>query len=77
MSSSKVIVLTGASRGIGLAIALHLLRASHKLFLVARTAEPLGKLKSEYPGQVAYIAADISDFAVCVAKGVSVTFMGR
>ncbi|TVY48559.1 putative oxidoreductase [Lachnellula occidentalis] len=63
MSESKVIVLTGASRGIGLAIAEYLLKTSHKLVLVARSAEPLEKLKSEYPGQVEYLAVDLADFS--------------
>ncbi|EPE36985.1 NAD(P)-binding Rossmann-fold containing protein [Glarea lozoyensis ATCC 20868] len=58
----KVILLTGASRGIGLAIAQFLLKASHKLVLVARSEEPLQKLKAEYPGQVEYLAADLNDF---------------
>ncbi|TVY71482.1 putative oxidoreductase, partial [Lachnellula suecica] len=63
MPQSKVIILTGASRGIGLAMAHYLLRDSHKLVLVARTAEPLEKLKSEYPGQVEFVAADLADFS--------------
>ncbi|KAG9237686.1 hypothetical protein BJ875DRAFT_453184 [Amylocarpus encephaloides] len=58
----KVIILTGASRGIGFAIARFLLKSSHKLVLVARSQEPLEKLKAEYPGQVEYIAADLADF---------------
>jgi short-subunit dehydrogenase len=64
MSASKSIILTGASRGIGLAIAHYLLRESHNVFLVARSGEPLEKLKAQYPGQVEYIAADITDFSV-------------
>lgn len=64
MSESKVIILTGASRGIGLAIAQYLLKASHKVVLVARSSEPLEKLKVEYPGQVEYLAADLADFSV-------------
>lgn len=64
MPESKVIVLTGASRGIGLAIAEYLLKTSHKLVLVARSAEPLEKLKSEYPSQVEYLAVDLTDFSV-------------
>jgi NAD(P)-dependent dehydrogenase (short-subunit alcohol dehydrogenase family) len=64
MSSSKSIILTGASRGIGLAIAHYLLRESHKVFMVARSGEPLEKLKVQYPGQVEYVAADITDFSV-------------
>jgi len=65
MSASKSIIVTGASRGIGLAIAKYLLQHSHKVFLVARSAGPLEALKSEYPGQVEFLAADLSDFSVC------------
>jgi short-subunit dehydrogenase len=66
MSASKSIILTGASRGLGLAIAKYLLRESHKLVLVARTAGPLEKLKEEYPGQVEVVVGDLSDFSVCI-----------
>lgn len=68
MSQSKVIIVTGASRGIGLAIANYLLKSSHKLVLVARSAEPLEKLKSEYPGQVEVVPADLADFSVCLME---------
>jgi hypothetical protein len=64
MPTSKSLILTGASRGIGLAIAKYLLKDSHKLFLVSRTAGPLEELKSEYPGQVEFVAADLADFSV-------------
>ncbi len=64
MSEPKSIILTGASRGIGLAVARYLLRESHRVFLVARTAAPLEKLKREYPEQVEFLAADLSDFSV-------------
>jgi hypothetical protein len=66
MANSKSIIITGASRGIGLAIAKFLLRESHKVFLVARTAAPLEKLKSEFPGQVEFFAGDLKDFEVGV-----------
>lgn len=66
MASSKVIIITGASRGIGLAMATYLLKASHKLVVVARTAEPLENLKKQYPGQVELLAADLADFSVCI-----------
>jgi hypothetical protein len=65
MAPSKSIILTGASRGIGLAIAKFLLKESHKVFLVARTAEPLEQLKNEFPGQVEFYAGDLKDFEVC------------
>jgi hypothetical protein len=68
MSASKSIILTGASKGLGLAIAKYLLRESHKLVLVARSAGPLEKLKEEYPGQVEYVAGDLGDFSVCASS---------
>ena len=58
----------GASKGLGLAIAKYLLRESHKLVLVARSAGPLEKLKEEYPGQVEYVAGDLGDFSVCASS---------
>jgi short-subunit dehydrogenase len=64
MAAGKVIIITGASRGIGLAMANYLLRASHKVLVVARTREPLEELKKQYPGQVELLAADLSDFSV-------------
>lgn len=68
MSASKSIILTGASKGLGLAIAKYLLRESHKLVLVARSEAPLEKLKEEYPGQVEYVAGDLADFSVCMSR---------
>ena len=62
--ASKVIVVTGASRGIGYAVAKHLLDRSHKVVLVSRTQEPLEALKCQHPTQVEYIAGDLTDFAV-------------
>jgi NAD(P)-dependent dehydrogenase (short-subunit alcohol dehydrogenase family) len=64
MASPKSIILTGASRGIGLAIAHYLLKASHNVFLVARTAAPMEELKKAYPNQVDFLAADLKDFEV-------------
>lgn len=64
MSSPKSILLTGASRGIGLAIANYLLKEKHNVFLVARTAAPMEELKKSYPGQVEFLAADLKDFEV-------------
>lgn len=57
---SKVVIVTGASRGIGLAVAQTLLAASHKVVLVSRSAEQLQELKERYPSQVAYLAADMT-----------------
>jgi NADP-dependent 3-hydroxy acid dehydrogenase YdfG len=64
MATPKVIILTGASRGIGLAIAQYLLNGSHKVVVVARSAGPLEELKKQYPGQVEVVAADLAEFSV-------------
>ncbi|WPG99918.1 Hypothetical protein R9X50_00273900 [Acrodontium crateriforme] len=63
-SSSKVIILTGASRGIGLAIAHYLLGQSHKLVVVSRSEQPLRELEKQYNGQVAVLAGDLADFSL-------------
>ncbi|KAK2770990.1 putative short-chain dehydrogenase [Colletotrichum kahawae] len=59
--ASKVIIVTGASRGIGLAIAQYLLKDSHKVVLAARSKDQLEALKSAHPGQVEYVAGDLGD----------------
>lgn len=65
-AAAKTFVVTGASRGLGLAIAQVLLRSSHNVFLVARAETELKRLKQENPGTVDYLAADLSDFSVCL-----------
>lgn len=62
--SSKVFIVTGASRGLGLAIAQTLLQDSHKVFLVARTEKDLKALKEQHPSSVDFIAADLADLTV-------------
>ncbi|KAK2609160.1 hypothetical protein QQS21_002242 [Conoideocrella luteorostrata] len=57
----KVFIVTGASKGLGAAIAKYLLAQSHKVVLAARSAEPLESLKRAYPGQVEYVAGDMAD----------------
>lgn len=61
---SKVFIVTGASRGLGLAIAQQLLAASHKVFLVARSETTLQQLKAQHPSSVEYMTADLSKFDV-------------
>ena len=58
MSTSKVILLTGASRGIGLAAAKFLLEEGHRLVVVARTAGPMEELKGGFPGKVEVVVGD-------------------
>ncbi len=64
--ASKVVIVTGASRGIGLAVAEYLLKNSHKVVVVSRSKEALQGLKDKYPSQVEYIAADLTNFEVCL-----------
>lgn len=61
---SKVFIVTGASRGLGLAIARTLLQESHKVFLVARSEDDLRKIKTEHGDSVDYMSADLADFKV-------------
>ncbi|ROT41000.1 NAD(P)-binding protein [Sodiomyces alkalinus F11] len=62
--SSKVIIVTGASRGIGLAIASYLLKASHNVVLAARSSDQLEALKKSYPNQVEYVAGDLGNLEI-------------
>lgn len=62
--ASKTIIVTGAGRGIGLAVSQYLLQKSHKVVLVARTESELQTLKEQYPSQVEYLAADLTELKV-------------
>lgn len=64
----KVVVVTGASSGIGLATAHKMARAGAKVMLVARTEEKLTEVKAEieHEGGEAYIyPCDVSDMDSC------------
>ena len=60
----KVIIVTGASRGIGLAVAELLISKQHKVVLAARSKEQLEALRKKHPEQVEYIDADLGDVSV-------------
>lgn len=60
MSEPKVIVVTGGSKGIGLAVVQDLLRASHKVVLVARSPFGVSDLLKDYPDQIKFLSADMT-----------------
>lgn len=62
--SPKVIIVTGASRGIGLAIATYLLAQSCRIVVVSRSAEPLERLRSAHASQVEILAGDLADLSL-------------
>jgi len=68
-STPRRIWLTGASSGIGAALAEQLLEQGHRLALSARTVEPLQALAKRFPEQVLVVAGDLSDSARVRAIG--------
>lgn len=64
MTSQRVAVVTGASRGIGKAIALRLARDGRHVVLIARSEGPLSEVKSQIEaagGKASFKAVDIAD----------------
>lgn len=59
----KVAVVTGASSGIGKAIAIKLSEAGCKLALTSRSIEKLAKIKKELPNEAFIAALDVSSTA--------------
>jgi NADP-dependent 3-hydroxy acid dehydrogenase YdfG len=58
--ADRVIIITGASSGIGLATARHLASLGASLVLAARDADALRTLEQELPGSLA-VTADVTD----------------
>lgn len=65
--TSKVAIVTGASKGIGHAIARTLADEGMRVTVVARSRAPLEELASRYPDAVLVHAADLTDAAVPAA----------
>jgi NAD(P)-dependent dehydrogenase (short-subunit alcohol dehydrogenase family) len=61
---APVIVVTGASRGIGLSIARFLLKRETCVVVVSRSQAPLQQLQSEFPTQVEILTGDLADASV-------------
>ena len=60
MSEPKVIIVTGGSKGIGLAVVQDLLEAKHNVIMVARTPIGVSELVKDYPSQIKFLAADMT-----------------
>lgn len=68
MSEKRVVIITGASRGLGAATAHWLAKKSVKLVLNARNTELLEKVKEECQklgSEVLTVAGDVGELAVC------------
>ncbi len=77
-TTSKVWLVTGASRGLGRAIAEAALSRGHKVVATARNPEHLKDLISEYGGQVQAVALDVtSEAAASHAVSVAIESFGR
>jgi NAD(P)-dependent dehydrogenase (short-subunit alcohol dehydrogenase family) len=57
----RTIIITGASRGIGAAVARAVAAQGGSTVLVARSREPLEALAAELPGPSAVVAGDVAD----------------
>lgn len=71
----KSLVITGASSGIGLALARHYLERGATVAAIARRGELLQALAAEFPGKVFTYALDVRDAAA--VRSAAQDFMGR
>ncbi|ART79010.1 SDR family oxidoreductase [Oceanisphaera avium] len=63
MSAEKVILITGASSGIGAATAVQLITAGHKVVITARSTDKLEKMVARYGQEnVLAVTADVAKF---------------
>ncbi|MCJ1384137.1 hypothetical protein MMC17_007253 [Xylographa soralifera] len=69
----KTIIVTGASRGIGQAIARYLLQQGNNVVILARSEQPLQELQAQHPKQVRALAGDMANFGLA-AKAVELTY---
>lgn len=69
-----LVVITGGSEGIGLALAKEFAQAGHALLLVARSGDKLAAAKLAIPGTTAYtLAADLAEPGGCAAVAVELS----
>ena len=70
---SKVWLITGSSRGLGLALSKAVLAAGHRLVATARKPEQLRELVEQYGEQVRAVALDVTDPAAARAAVATAT----
>ena len=56
----KTIIITGASSGVGRALAIHFAKENWNVAAIARSSERLQSLESEYPDNIETYICDIS-----------------
>lgn len=61
VTETRTCLITGAGRGIGLAIARRLSAAGHRVALVARSADELAAAAAGLPGPALQLPADVTD----------------
>jgi len=64
---SKVIVLTGATRGLGRALVPHFVRAAHKVAGCGRSADHVAQLRQQFGAPHLFAAVDVTDAAAVEA----------
>ncbi len=77
-TSGRVVMVVGATSGIGLAVAQQLSHEGARLLLVARDADRLASVAGDLPGATAVAVADLADGdQVAAAVAACVTTYGR
>ncbi len=61
MSNSRVILITGASTGLGAAMAAHFLKAGHIVVATARDVSKVVHFQDQYPNRALAIKLDVTD----------------